>query len=565
MATLFHFPTFPSLSPHKPISSSKPQRITHQYKPRRNLNICAFSTKRPRSGRKVKSNEELCNDIKEFVAAVGLQEGHVPSLKELSQHGRNDLANIIRRRGYKLIRQLLSSSPVTDSDGFVAEKSAVQKHDANGDSEDTFKGQYQRSENATEDVSLPTEVFKSNLVGEGVDSAGHICTKEATVRTSGDQNETEGATLQDVFTSTFLPVEENNSEPTEVFNRENKLVGEGVDSADHNYTKGTTVPTLGDQNEMEGTMLEDVFASTFLPVEDHNSRSFNVNQGHNSDNLVPKEPAAMSALEEKVANFVQNGDLDAIEYDVYKLLNESGDKQSMKIVGTNNEVATQSRKRSDESSGHAYDAAIKSNGSATVAKQVAPPVAMDYLPWREAQTQNGNDLRPDLDSEMVGRDNLIEINHLKFMLHQKELELSHLKEQIEKEKMALSSLQTKAEMEIQKAQKLVSEKDAELQAAEESLSGLQEVQLEYSGDGEIVEVSGSFNGWHHRIKMDPKPSSTIENPFESSKSKIWSTMLWLYPGVYEIKFIVDGQWKLDPERESTTSGRICNNILRVER
>ncbi|KAK8492408.1 hypothetical protein V6N13_103649 [Hibiscus sabdariffa] len=502
MATLFQFPTFPSLSPHKSVFSSKPQRppswITHDYKPRRNFNICAFSTKRPRSGRKVKSNEELCNDIREFVAAVGLPEGHVPSLKELSQHGRNDLANIIRRRGYKLINQHLSSSPETDSDGFVLKKIVVRKHVATGDSEDTFNGQYQKTENAIEDVSLPTKVFnmENYLVGEGVDSDDHSCTKETTVPTSGDQNEMDGAKLGDVFTSTFLPVEENNSEPTEVFN----------------------------------------------------------------SNLIPKEPVAMSTLEEKVANFVQNGDLDAIDYDVY-----GGEKESKEVIGTNNEVATQSRKRSEGRTGHAYDAAIKLNGSATVAKQVAPPVAMDYLPWREAQTLKGNDLREDSDSETIGRDNLIEINHLKFMLHQKELELSHLKEQIEKEKMALSSLQTKAEMEIQKAQKLVSEKDAELQAAEESLSGLQEVQLEYSGDGEIVELSGSFNGWHHRIKMDPKPSSTIEKPFESSKSKIWSTVLWLYPGVYEIKFIVDGQWKLDPERESTTNGRICNNILRVER
>ncbi|KAK8662974.1 hypothetical protein V6N13_024860 [Hibiscus sabdariffa] len=496
MATLFQFPTFPSLSPHKSLFSSKPQRpptwITHEYKPRRNLNIRAFSTKRPRSGRKVKSNEELCNDIREFVAAVGLPEGHVPSLKELSQHGRNDLANIIRRRGYKLINQLLSSSPETDSDGFVLEKIVVRKHDTTGDSEDTFNGQYQKSENAIQDVSLPTEVFnmENYLVGEGVDSADHSCTKETTVLTSGDQNEMEGAMLEDVFTSTFLPVEENNSEPTEVFNRDNKLVGDGVDSADHNYTK----------------------------VEGNYSRNLNVNQGHNFDNtnLIAKEPAVMSTLEEKVANFVQNGDLDAIEYDVYGILNGSGDKESKEVVGTNNEVATQSRKRSEGRTGHAYDAAIKLNGSATVAKQVAPPVAMDYLPWREAQTLKGNDLREDSDSETIGRDNLIEINHLKFMLHQKELELSHLKEQIEKEKMALSSLQTKAEMEIQKAQKLVSEKDAELQAAEESLSGLQEVQLEYSGDGEIVELSGSFNGWHHRIKMDPKPSSTIEKPFESS-------------------------------------------------
>ncbi|KAE8731063.1 5'-AMP-activated protein kinase-related, putative isoform 2 [Hibiscus syriacus] len=513
MATLFQIQTFLSLSSNKPIFSSKPQQwpswITHEYKPRRNLKICAFSAKRPRSGRKVKSNEELCTDIREFVAAVGLPEGHVPSLKQLSQYGRSDLANILKRRGYKPIKQLLSSSPKTDRNGFVAEKRVAQKHDATGDSEDTFKGQYEKSENAIEDVSLPTDVF----------------------------------------------------------NMENNLVGEGVDSSEHNYMKETTVPTLGCQNEMEGAMLEDASASAFFPVDEDYSRSLNVNLRHNSDNniLIPEEPAATSSLEKKVANFVQNGDLDAIEYDVYKILNEGGEKESKEVVRTNNEVATQSIKRSEEHSGHAYDAPITSTGSATVAEQVAPPVAMDYLPWREAQTLKDNDLREGLDSETNGRDNLIEINHLKFMLHQKELELSHLKEQIEKEKMALSSLQTKAEMEIQKVQKLVSEKDAELQAAEESLSGLQEVQLEYSGDGEIVEVSGSFNGWHHRIKMDHKPSSIIENPIESSKSKIWSTVLWLYPGVYEIKFIVDGEWKLDPERETTSNGRICNNILRVDR
>ncbi|KAG4215999.1 hypothetical protein ERO13_A01G213200v2 [Gossypium hirsutum] len=352
---------------------------------------------------------------------------------------------------------------------------------------------------------------------------------------------------------------------TKVFNMENKLVAEDIDSDNHNCMRETTVYTSGDQMEMESTVLEDVSASTLLPFEENYSGSLSVNLDQNSDDssFMPEESPAMSILEEKVARFVQNGDLDAIEYTVNEKLNE-----------TNDEVATQSRTGSEDHSRNAYDAVFKSNGSATVAKQVAPPVAMDYLPWSydkmEAQTLNSDDSREDLDSKTTGRDTIIEINHLKFLLvynfnHQKELELSLLKEQIEKEKIALASMQNKAETEIQKAQKLVSEKDAELLAAEESLLGLQEVQLEYTGDGEIVEVSGSFNGWHHRIKLDPKPSSTIKTPLESSKSKIWSTVLWLYPGVYEIKFVVDGQWTLDPQRESTTSSRICNNILRVDR
>lgn len=517
MATLFHFPNLPSLSSHKPIFSPKPQQWFNwkirEYPCRRNLKICAFSVKRPRSGRKVKSNEELCNEIREFVATVGLPEGHVPSMKELSQHGRNDLANIVRRRGYKLVRKLLTSSLQTEIDGFDVEKTVIEKNDATGDSEDSFQGQNQKGMNAIQDASLPTEV---------------LCTL-------------------------------------------NSLVGVDVDSRDHNSTKEITTHTSVDKREMEYAMVEDVPPSTFFSAEENYSGSLNANPDLNSDDnsFIPEESLAMSTLEEKVTKFVQNGDLDEFQYNVYGMSNESGDEERKEVVGTSSDVATQSSSSSQGFSGNAYGAPATLNGSTTVAKQVAPPVSVDYLSWshdnKEAQMLKGGDLREDLNSETTGRDNQIEINHLKFMLHQKELELSHLKEQIEKEKIALSSLQTKAETEIHKAQKLVSEKDSELLAAEESLSGLEEVEIEYSGDGEIVEVAGSFNGWHHRIKLDPKPSFTIKNPIDSRKSKIWSTVLWLYPGIYEIKFIVDGQWKIDPQRELTDKGGISNNILRVDR
>ncbi|XVF76389.1 hypothetical protein PTKIN_Ptkin13bG0262600 [Pterospermum kingtungense] len=472
MATLFHFPIFLSLSSHKPTFSPEPQQWLswkiREYPSRRNLQICAFSVKRPKSSRKVKSNEELCNEIKEFVAAVGLPEGRVPSLKELSQHGRNDLANIVRRRGYKLVTKLLTSSLETDVDGFDVEKSVTEKRDAPGDSEDSFQGQNQKGMNAILNASLPTEVFCA----------------------------------------------------------ENTLIGVDVDSNDRNFTKENTMHTSRDEKEIEDAMVEDIPPSTFISAEENYSGSFNANPGLNSDDnsFMPEESLAMSTLEEKVAKFVQKGDLDEFQYNVYGMLNESGDEERKEVVGTSNEVATQSSSSSQVCSGHAYGAPATLNGSTTVAKQVAPPVAMDNLSWshdnKDSQMLKGDELREDLNSEITGRDNHIEVNHLKFMLHQKELELSCLKEQIEKEKIALSALQTKAETEIHKAQKLVSEKDSELHAAEESLSGLEEVQIEYSGDGEIVEVAGSFNGWHHRIKMDPKPSSTIKNPIDSSMNPL---------------------------------------------
>ncbi|OMO73660.1 hypothetical protein COLO4_26948 [Corchorus olitorius] len=423
MATLFQSPTFLSLSCHEPLFSSKPHqwlRLKINHCPsRRNLKICAFSSKKPRTSRKVKSNEELCNDIREFVAAVGLPEGHVPSMKELSQHGRNDLANIVRRRGYKLINKLLTSSPETDIDGFSAEQSVVEKYETTGDSGGTFEGQNQKGGNSIEDASLPTELFSLK----------------------------------------------------------NSLVAEDVDSDDPHYTKPIIGHTSRDEKGMENDIVEDVSASTFLSAEENYSGSLNADPDLNSGEatVVPEESLVMSTLEEKVAKFVQNGELDSFEYNVNGMLNESGGKER-----SNNEVATQSTGSSQEYSGrHSYGSATTLNGSTTVAKQVAPPVAMNYLPWshdnRKAQELKGDDLMEDLISETTGRVNQIEINHLKFMLHQKELELSRLKEQIEKEKIALSALQTKAETEIHKAQKLVSEKDAELLAAEEGLSGLEEI------------------------------------------------------------------------------------------
>ncbi|KAL9429426.1 hypothetical protein AB3S75_031268 [Citrus x aurantiifolia] len=384
MATLFLSSSF-----LLPLSSHK---LWQWHPPRKHLSftICCASSSSSnksspssssssRSSRKVKSNEELYNDLREFLSTVGLSESHVPSMKELSAHGRDDLANIVRRRGYKFIRQLLKSSTKPGFNGFVAEKSLA----------------------------------------------------------------------------------ESLSDPS--------FVGEVSPNLNGHYEKAD--------------------------------------------------------MEEKVANFIQNGDLDIIE-----------------------------------------DRAMILNGSALTSKQIASFATVNH-PLSEDHLGTGVG-GADFDSsevEVIARrsENQLEIDHLKFMLHQKEMELSRLKEQIEKEKLALSVLQTKAVTEINKAEKLILDKDEELIAAEESLSGLEVVEIQYSGDGEIVEVAGSFNGWHHRIKMDPLPSSSIIEPIRSRKSRLWSTVLWLYPGTYEIKFIVDGQWKVDPQRESVTKGGICNNILRV--
>lgn len=57
---------------------------------------------RVKSGKSVKSNAELYNELQEFVSTAGLPQGHVPSFKELSHHGR--LFLLLFSSNYMLIR-----------------------------------------------------------------------------------------------------------------------------------------------------------------------------------------------------------------------------------------------------------------------------------------------------------------------------------------------------------------------------------------------------------------------------------------------------------------------------
>ncbi|KAH9606793.1 hypothetical protein KSS87_014820 [Heliosperma pusillum] len=384
------------------------------------------------------------NKSSEFVSSVGLPQDHVPSTKQLSQHGRKDLANIVRRRGHKLIKELLA------------------------------------------DATKPTDEYDAweNLDGE--------------FRESGVDEE---------------------------IGQEEKVTDYSEESID----------LKNDDSPLDASLV-------MLPES-----------AICSDNESPLSEESPVSLQEKVENFMKYGQLDAVEDDAVNL-------GGRKLV-----IHDEEKLPRDKSS-------TGLNGTLMLQRSISPPA--EEISSREihlsTQSQQNIDFDLGMSSEVntiqtSKMDNEVEIDRLKLMLHQKELELSRLKKDIEKEKEALSILQIKAEDEISKAQQLITEKEAELQVAEESLSGLVEAKIYYSGEGGVVEVAGSFNGWHQRIKMDPQISSVIVDPIDSRKSSLWAATLWLYPGVYEMKFIVDGQWRIDPQREITLRHGVENNVLRVDR
>ncbi|CAH8379422.1 unnamed protein product [Eruca vesicaria subsp. sativa] len=562
-------------------------------KKKKNAFICfACSIKQTRVRKRVKSNEELRSEILEFVALAGLPPGHVPSMKELTAHERVDLANVVRRRGYKFIRELLADSEdcneLTSSSGVSLEDSLTEGQDYGSLS--TEPPSSSEIDSTATDASVSLDQITRNFTEE-VDVASS--SPESEEYGSVSQDESSLAAFSDLGDSSYSAESNLESESVELSNAADTESSSSEASTSENHSLVLDDTSSCSEREADNVLVaeedlevNDVDEESSLTCDHYTSQDLNhtklvesvdteslsgentmanaenfqnqqMAENHSDDSVVEPDhndwtlglSSSTSSIEEKTTRFIQNGYLDTVDDNVDDTPNESSPEETTK-GDEYSHVGQRSVSMTPNGSAVAYEVAYEEVTYATEANNSQ----------RNSDQRHGNaELDKDSHDETMKRENQVEITRLRFMLRQKELELSRLKEQIEKEKLSLSVLQRKAETEIQKAQMLVSQKDVELQEAEESLSGLQEVEIEYCGDGNVVEVTGSFNGWEHRVGLE------LETSKSSGKEKCWSTLLWLYPGTYEIKFIVDGQWITDPQRDSVTRGHITNNILKVDR
>ncbi len=74
-------------------------------------------------------------------------------------------------------------------------------------------------------------------------------------------------------------------------------------------------------------------------------------------------------------------------------------------------------------------------------------------------------------------------------------------------------------------------------------------------EAQTVALAGSFNCWGQ---------SPI--PLKKQKSGLWKATVALEPGVYEYRFLVDGEWRDDPESSTriTTPFGTENSVRVVE-
>lgn len=113
----------------------------------------------------------------------------------------------------------------------------------------------------------------------------------------------------------------------------------------------------------------------------------------------------------------------------------------------------------------------------------------------------------------------------------------------------LAVVEGKMALAIIDAQKLVEEKQKRIGDAHSTLQLLRSSCIVWPNSASEVLLAGSFDGWTTQRKM------------ERSSTGIFSLCLRLYPGRYEIKFIVDGVWRIDPLRPLVHSDGYENNLL----
>lgn len=89
---------------------------------------------------------------------------------------------------------------------------------------------------------------------------------------------------------------------------------------------------------------------------------------------------------------------------------------------------------------------------------------------------------------------------------------------------------------------------AEVAAAADDQRDAREVVIEFRDDHAVdVRIAGDFNGWI--------PDRGVESVDTSEGSaRVWRKILYLRPGEYEYRYVVDGEWRPDPDNPETVPG-----------
>lgn len=155
----------------------------------------------------------------------------------------------------------------------------------------------------------------------------------------------------------------------------------------------------------------------------------------------------------------------------------------------------------------------------------------------------------DVVSEEGQESSVKELHQLSDAWEFQETEIMKARDKLRSIRAKLAVQEGKMALELIDAQKIMEEKQKRLNAAENALHLLRTTCIVWPNSAKEVLLAGSFDGWTNQRRM------------EQSSSGFFSLHLKLYPGRYEIKFIVDGVWKIDPLRPIVHDNGYENNLL----
>ncbi|KAH9325312.1 hypothetical protein KI387_005490, partial [Taxus chinensis] len=416
-----------------------------------------------KASRPLRNNVNLRQELQDFISEVGLPYDSVPSFKELSLHGRQDLANIVRRRGYKAITQLLAEPEITHTtkstekkttlrDGAVSLKELkepdtsssmqsfnVPPHDNNGRTDGSG---YFREQNSNLHIQYSQNTWLSSECPFGIYGADTV----HMVESKSDY------TLK---SSSYMSLRER--------------AADFVRTGDFHDTEGE-----GDSEEHEGDEEPDK----------------NGYKAYKRDDALPLNPYAM---------------------DAEKSLDAPSESDSGIPSISGRSAVTKAAYASYFWSDYPLTDTLAAKKTSFWTSEVQPfsrEEASNPFHRNINDQLHFNDDR--ISESAVTKQMLMELEHLNSLLRSKESELSKLKQELVKEKERLYSIQEKAMAEVACEKQILSEKESELIAADQALSDLKQVRIEYWGKGINVEVTGSFNGWQHHISMEPDMASEIK-------------------------------------------------------
>lgn len=155
----------------------------------------------------------------------------------------------------------------------------------------------------------------------------------------------------------------------------------------------------------------------------------------------------------------------------------------------------------------------------------------------------------EINSKQVLANSSRDLQTLSDALEFQENELMSSQERLRSIHAKLAVVEGKMALKIVDAEKILEEKQRRIDCARKTLELLRTAYIVWPNSASEVLLAGSFDGWTTQRKM------------EKSQTGVFSVCLRLYPGRYEIKFIVDGKWRTDPLRPIVNNNGYENNLL----